>query len=189
MSLLRVRTVISLPNGDFGLNTAYFSGETGPAATDAAAGMRAFWVALAPGMFAASQAIVQPEVEVINAETGAIFDSHAVSVPLVQGTGTGPALPAVAQGLLRLITDDYKNGRRVRGRWFIPAALEAESDATPATAFRTRLNTAIGVLIADNTHTLSIWSRPTPETAGSQHIVSGGNAWTQWASLRSRRLA
>lgn len=186
--MLRVRTTFNATviNGG-GLNTAYFScpgGETSIKAQAAVDLMRDFWTAIAGRISAGNLITVSGVVDSINAGTGDLENSYGVTARTLNGSGAGDVLPAQVNGLLALNTITFLNGRRVRGRWFLPTPVEADStNGIPTAAYATAVNAAVPALLASADPRLVIWSRD----QGANSPVTSGVCAAKWGSLRSRR--
>lgn len=161
----------------------------------------AYWATLDDRIVAPLSWTTDAEVPTFSEATGKITKVDAVTPVSGVGGLAAEALPYATQLLTRLITSQFVNGRRVRGRIFIPGLSETDNTAgLPAATLRTTATTAATGLITQSTGTLAVWSRPysaldddgqpipgkTPRV-GSQHAVTSVSTWTQWSVLRSRR--
>ena len=155
-----------------------------------------FWTALANLMDNAITWTVGPEVPILDEETGELVGVTSVTAGTGAGTAAGDALPYATQGLVRLATDDFVAGRRVRGRIFLPGIDENFNAATgiPSSTFLSTVQTAVTNLIAAGG--LLVWARPfagaegppvRPARLGSKASITASTVWTQWAVMRSRR--
>lgn len=130
---------------------------------------------------------VEGSVDEIDAATGNLIASVAVTPPSGVGGLPGDMGPAASQGLVRWITSGIVGGRRVRGRTFIPGLSEGistEGRLGPAT-----IATFLGAANTLRTDVpLVVWHRPTPPAAdGSAHRVESAAVWNEFAMLTSRR--
>jgi hypothetical protein len=141
---------------------------------------------------------IEAEVPVLEAENGEIQSVFTTTGGSVDPTSADAALPWATQGLVRLATSGFVDGRRVRGRINIPGLGEASSDnGAPNVSIRTSLQASVDALISDTAQTLAVWSRPRPEEdppnpdkparLGAPFVVTSGSVWDKWAQLRSRR--
>lgn len=184
--MLRVRVVFtsSLGGAPY-LATHYFiHGDTQAAADAAVAATGAFWGAV--DAFMDNQTGWATEAEVAVLSTAGVLEGILATTPAT-GTGgvAGQALPKVSQGLIRWITPAFISGRRLRGRTFVPSLSTASNnDGVLAGATITGLNAAAAAFIADATTTLAVWSK-TSSTAAN---VASATTWSEFASMRSRRL-
>jgi len=140
----------------------------------------------------------QGEVQVLDEVTGDIEGVFNVTPVVVASSDGGDPLPPATQGLIRWQTDQFVDGRRVRGRTFMPWLSEARSTAGVPTAGTITDQTANAQALIDSADSaLVIWSRPIeadPEANppiegrdGSAHSVVTGTFWDKFAVLRSRR--
>jgi hypothetical protein len=101
---------------------------------------------------------------------------------------------------MKLSTAGIVNGRRVRGRFFVPAPTELSSDGTPSATFKDAINTAGSTLVVDTVSTGQwvVFSRPLeadqiPQGSdlepreGSIHVVQTATAWNKFGIQRRRR--
>lgn len=184
-SITRIRTTFTGSQGAPYVSTQYFAGSDSSAASLAASAVGAFWAALEPVMHNELDWNVEPFAEVINDATGALVGVNPIGGG-ESGTGevSGTPLPFATQGLLRLVTSTVVNGRVLRGRIFIPGTTEfVGGNGVPEASYVTALNDAFDALDTAAAGALLVWSR----THGTSAVVTGGQAWNQWAILRSRR--
>lgn len=197
-TLRRVQTVISgsLVNGG-GLSTHYFDTSVGNE-QDAASAVLTFWQSIVPVINSAVTFTVQPLVALINDETGDIQSLVGVTGGAATGGTSFEPLPPSTQGLLRIRTGVFSDGREIRGRLFIPGATEAVNFAgKPQAPFPATVDAAAIALrdstvanwtvwrrprLADPTHVPPIGARP-----GTHATVNSATTWSEWAVLRSRR--
>lgn len=187
MTIYQVRTEFTGTQGGPFLNTLYF-GTVGGTAQQAVTAAGTFWGAVDADMANNLTWATLAEVDTLNEVTGALLATD-VTTP-VTGTGADASNQAAfaTQGLIRLSTDEIQNGRRVRGRIFVPGMTTAnEAEGLLDAAVITSWNTAIAALIADATSTLNVWHRPVNGAGGAQATVTGGSTSNQFAILRSRR--
>lgn len=191
----RQRAVFDNPSGGGkSLFTFYWDSAGGtPAsiATEAAARVRAFFnsmVTLFPNSGTATVNAFGDEVEETNGQIVGTFVGTPVAT--VTGTGSGDFLPMQTQGLLRLQTGSFINGRRVAGRIFLPNQLETfNTGGAPLASWVTAVNTAAALLGTTVVTPIAqrVWHRPGPAGAGLSVVVTGRSASTNWAILKSRR--
>lgn len=187
MSLTRVTTrFVGSPATGGGINRLYFEDSLSPAA--AAGAVVDFWEACAAVQVNTLQMIVDGTMEIVDVTTGQITGLATTDTVTVTGANAQDPLPKASQGLLRLRTGEFIEGRERRGRIFIPGLLEANNDAGQvSTSLRNALNTAGEILTA--TDFFCVYSRPKPDVPGSGafSLVASVDCWSQWAVLRSRR--
>ena len=187
MAILRVRTVFVGVTGSPWLSTFYFlpAGENGTQteADDAVAKVGAFWTDLRPQFSSLVTFATDPSVAYLSLagqQTGAFSTTPVTAI----GQGSGDPLPYATQGLMRLFTPSFINGRQVRGRAFIPGGVEsASTGAVPVAGYLTAVNTAGTALLGGAAPQLAVWSRKNAAASA----VASVSTWSQWAVLRSRR--
>jgi len=191
----RVRTVFTTVAGAPYYSNLYFLNPTGAnQAASVIAQVKAFWTTMSPTMFNTIPWNVEADVPVINEIDGKITSIHTGVAQSGTGTNVGEVLPPSTQLLARLQTGGFVNGRRVRGRIFIPLQVESNStNGRPTASLLTTLNGALTTLIGSAIQ-LNIWSRPytdplgvKPSRPGSTFGVTSGSGWSEWAVMRSRR--
>lgn len=168
----------------------FFPGNSEESAQGAAAGVRAALADLiggaTPMVAGGITATVQPEVTTIDPATGEPQSVDVVipGAPVVAGSGV--TVPRSTQGLVQWLTSDYRNGRRVRGKTYIPgiAASQNVNGGVPSSTVRDRMQ-SFGLDLIDLG--VLVYSRPAPPVAGAEHVVTSVTAWSEWAVLRSRR--
>lgn len=183
--MLRIRTKItaSLGGGPY-LSTAYFILGDAQADADAAvAAIGAFWTAVDNQMDSTYAWATEAEVTVMT--TAGVVTGVLSTTPQVgSGSAVGDPLPLASQGLIRWTTNGFPGGRRLRGRTFVPGAVNSLTlDGRPTAAYRTALKTAADALVAADGGKFAIWSK----TNSSAYNVATTSVWTEWAVLRSRR--
>lgn len=181
-SILRVRTVFSGVSGTPWYSNLYFDAttETGTSVTVATA---AFWTTLKVVISNLITMNVEADVAVIDDVTGDITDLTTGTAASILGTASDEALPRATQGLIRARTGTYVGGREIRGRVFVPGLTQQANDAgRPVGSFVTTLAGAAANL-RDADVGWVVWSRARGQSAPVQSV----SAWTQFASMRSRR--
>jgi len=193
--MLRVRTTFDGWPGGPGLQTFYFTlgSEDAAGALACVNAVHTLWSTYGPGLYPDQVSIlVQPNVDLINAADGALTNTFVVAAPAVisGGDGAGYISPALAV-LLRLETNNFVSGRRVRGRIFLSpiAALHQTADGTPDVTALGAPITAITDLMADiaASGSLVVWHRPKAGAGGLSCPVVTASTWAKFAVLRSRR--
>lgn len=120
--------------------------------------------------------------------SGALIGSWTDST-LQSGTGlySGQPMPDAAQVLLRWTTGQIVNGRRLRGRTYVPGiAMDTTvngnlNDGTVA------IMSGLANDFVDSTTPPRIWHRPTGGTGGVATAATGASCWSEFAVLRRRR--
>lgn len=201
-TFLRQRTAIGLPGiPDPCLFTTYWdsTGATTTAiATESMARVRAFFNSAA-ALFAVNMTLTfNPVLDEIEETSGEIVGQVSGTVPAaVTFTGSTDILPLATQGLLRLQTATFRDGRRLQGRINLPYLKEGSNDTggSPTAAFVTSMNTAAALLGTTVVTAVNqrVWSRPReasltlPARAGLSAPVIARSTSPKWAILRSRR--
>lgn len=161
-------------------------------ATDILARFRSVWESL--------KTLISPSVTfdyeglciAVEDTTGVLTGAFSGTDPTsTVGSGTGDPLPRQTQGLIQWQTSTVVNGRRLRGRTYVPGFGESENSSTavPFASTVTAMVTA-GALVLPAGATASfpvIWHRPGPGGPGTSAAITGVSASTKWAVLRSRR--
>lgn len=152
-----------------------------------------FWIAMGAVMYGGLTYTVQGAVDVLDYVSGALNSSQACTSVSHAGTASGGTepLPNVIQGLLRLETGTIVNGKRFRGRLFIPGITEIYSNPAPTAAVITAGANAITAANGSSTFPWVVWHRPQNPgpggTGGLTRGIVGGGIQPKWAVLRSRR--
>lgn len=196
--LMRVQTVLTYGTGGPGLNTVYWApgtpGGVTADATDAVARVRAMWLAMA-GQFPTTFAFgTSNDVSLIDDSDGALVGSlGAASVASVVGTGGASSGPLASMFLVRLRTGLIRDGRLVRGRWYLGpvSAAAIHPSGSLVAAAQTALNSASTALLTGGAtgSVPSVWHRPNSHGAGASSPVLTTSTWSQFATMRSRRDA
>jgi hypothetical protein len=130
-------------------------------------------------------ATVQGQIPVISDVSGQIVSEYNISDHVITFTGSGEQLPRQVQGLITWDTGSFVAGRRLRGRTFWPGAMETQNSpgGVPSTAYVAQLNGIALNLLGNPGPPARVFSR----THLTSAVITAGNAWSQWANLRSRR--
>jgi hypothetical protein len=161
-------------------------------ATDCLTRFRAAWLAMAGKISTAAIVSFNTTVLGYSLLTGKV-DSvwNASAAAAFSGSAAGDVLPAQTQGLLRWNTNGIVNGRRIRGRWFIPLPVEADSDANgaPVTAYKTALAAGATALLASPStpSTPAVYHRASSSSSASVWGITGGTPGPAWSVQRGRR--
>lgn len=133
---------------------------------------------------------VQATADILDETSGQITSVVDFAQPAVV-TGLADAQYSAASGaVVNWNTQDYINGRRVRGRTFlVPLSTEAydtNGDLTgeTLTAIRDGANALVTAVL---NAPLCVWHRPVNGAGGSAHVVSSATVPDMAAILRSRR--
>lgn len=161
-------------------------------ATDCLARFRASWNTFAPHLSNSVSVDFDPICIAVEATTGVLTGAFAGTDPLtVTGAAAGDVCPRQTQGLLRLGTSTVINGRRVRGRLFLPGVLEADNNVNgvPFSTYTSDATTAFSSILTPGATASSpvIWHRPQGGAGGASPAVTSVSCSPSWAVLRSRR--
>lgn len=192
MELLRVSAKWTGFSGAPGYSNFHFAGGGG-LITDAqqvADRVRA-GIAIMLGVTAPGVTIqVINEVERLDADTGTLLGSHQVdSGNALVSTGTG-SYSAASGACVNWRTNDYRNGRRIRGRTFVVPMSGSMYDTTGtlSTGALTALNNfASEIRGTDLDSEFGVWSRPVGGAGGVFATCTGHSVPDKAAVLRSRR--
>lgn len=139
---------------------------------------------------------IEPDQNVIDAASGQIEAIETSTAGLDRtGTNATEPLPPATQGVVRLSTDNVLNGRRVRGRLFVPSPCEGSSNGAPVAAYLTAVGGASNTLLtASGSHGLwVVFSRPRAAThplgarPGTWSEIRSASVWNKWGVQRRRR--
>lgn len=184
--MLRVTTTMTGLSGAPYYSTQYFEGTEAAEAAAVIPALHTFWTSIKGYITSGLTIDINDEVEVVNIATGQVENTHSVASVPITSSGNA-ALPKSTQGLLRLRTSSFVNGRRLLGRIFIPAlANDAQLTGIPSTGFMSTLATAGNALITDTAggnHEFGVYS----VTHRTFAPVTSVSTWNQFAVLRSRR--
>lgn len=188
MPMYRVRTIFTgTPVGD-GLGTVHFDASAGTPG-GAVTAWATFLGNLSANFYQFQDVTVSGEVDLINEVTGALVDSTVGPDFPVATNNTGNALPPATQGFIRMGTGVVVNGRRLRGRFFVPGLCEDINVAGGGidAAFIDGVNDALEILVASPTASLCVWHRPVDGAGGSKADVTTAQFAPYWAVLKKRR--
>lgn len=129
-------------------------------------------------------------VDELDEETGQITGQQSVTARTQIGAGAGTLGPVPLGLVAQYNTNDFVNGRRIRGRSFLnPIRAAYTINPTPQAA-ELALATAFANKMDDpgaTTLRFGVYSRPRPGRVGAWHNVSNCNVPAKWTILRSRR--
>ena len=133
---------------------------------------------------------IQTEAEILNSDTGEIVGFAEVPAGYAIGNGGTGGWSAASGAVVNWRTNDYRFGRRIRGRTFlVPLAGSAyQSDGTLSTSGRAAVQ-SFGAEMVGGTGgaEFGVWSRPRNGNGGVFATVVGYNVPDMAAVLRSRR--
>lgn len=194
MPMYRLRTIFSGTPVSDGLSTVHYDAA---ASTPGAAvsHLGAMLDGLQNYIQASQNWTVSGTVDLIDEVTGDLIDSTAGTDYPVLTIATDAPLPPANQLMLRLGTATVVDGRRLKGRIFLPGLTEAASsgagvvDPAVVGAVSGELATWVSGVGAQPV----VWHRPKaatetePASPGSKAPITTATVWTQWAVLRQRR--
>lgn len=180
--MLRVSTVMTGVPGAPYYSNMFFDGTDAPAASAASDAVHVFWTSFGAAMMNTIDIQVESDVDLVDAATGQVTGQFNVPQTPIAATGVGTPLPWANQGLVRWTTGVFVNGRQLRGRTFIPAMQEENSQlGVPLPASLALWQPWITALAT--TGGFGIYSQTHRQFA----LVEAGSPWDNWATLRSRR--
>lgn len=161
-------------------------------ATDILARFRACWEAAKSLIDQTITIDYDPICIAVEATTGVLTGAFAGTDPSsTVCTGTGDALPRQTQGLVRLQTSTVIDGRRLRGRIYVPGPLEAANTATgiPSSSYTSTITAGFATIFTPGAtgSNAVIWHRPQAGSGGNAAVITGVSTATTWSVLRSRR--
>lgn len=182
-TLLRVRTAITGGPGGSEVSTQYFN-KAAATEQQAADAVHDFWDAMKGGVHTSYRFDVESLVYTIDSATGLATGTAGTTTTQVVGTNAGDPLPGNVNGVMRLHTGAFIDGRELVGKIWLPGPCEPESVAgVPSGAYKTTADNAMASLFIGVPPDLVIFSRKHL----TFHSVTSGSTWSQWGSLRSRR--
>jgi hypothetical protein len=128
----------------------------------------------------------------VEATTGVLTGAFTGTTPAsVTGTVATDGLPRQTQGLCRLGTSSVVDGRRLRGRLFLPGTTEAQNDTNglPVSAYTTGIVSSFGSILSPGATASApvVWHRPQAGAGGVSAAITSVAAAPTWSVLRSRR--
>lgn len=193
MSIFRVKARWQGFSGAPGYTILHFGDGTeqdGATPDSAVVATRAFFQSLS-GLLAPGVSIsIENAVEELETGSGQMQTIHTTaSVTPVTASGAGTYAAPVG-AVVNWITNEVRNGRRVRGKTFLVPMSSSiyQADGTLATAHMATIQQAAEALIADANSLLCVYARPeTGTTNGRLAPVTGARVPDMAAVLRSRR--
>jgi hypothetical protein len=138
-------------------------------------------------------ATVEPAVSIIDVESGNLVDIITATTPpaAAEGSGSGQSLSRATQLCIRLLTSDFRNGRRVQGRLFwgpIQSGI-ITAGGTIDSAVGASVAAGFAASISGLGPRLCVYSRPNPALSrvGAYADVTTVGYMPRPAVLRSRR--
>jgi len=196
-TILRTRGTLSINGGASSALVTHYWDSTGAAigalATESVARVRAGWNAVTSAVGVGCTWTPNLVVDEIDENTGGIVNQVAAAAPAAVTFGaTGDFLPLQTQVILQYQSALFINGRRVRGRSYIPGLTETSNAAggVPSAGTLTTFaafNTALGTTILTATNQ-RVWHRPNAlGVGGLSAVVTTRSVSSSYGVLRSRR--
>jgi hypothetical protein len=180
----RVRTIFTTGTGVPYLATMFLDDVGGLTASDANAGVGAFWTALNAVMGTAYNWGTDANVDTVNPVTGQLTGITPVTPVTGVGINGADELPQATQGLVEWRTGVFLGGREVRGKTFIPGVcMNATYLGKPTTSYKNALQAAATTYASGTLFNPGVFSRRN----GSFSPIAQSTVWTKFAVLRSRR--
>lgn len=129
-------------------------------------------------------------VDEIDEATGQITGQQSVTPRTQIGAGAGSVGPVAIGLVAQYNTNDFVNGRRIRGRSFLNPIRAAYTINPAPQAAEIALATAFASKMDDpgaTTVRFGVYSRPKAPGTGAWHNVENVNVPAKWTVLRSRR--
>jgi len=198
-NIARVRTVFTGVAGAPFYNNLYFGGIADVInPQDCVDAVDVAWTTLTTIMNINLIGAIEAEVPIIEDTTGEIQSVVSTTGGVVDPTSAAEPLPTATQGLVRLSTNTFVDGRRLRGRVFVPGLTEGSQDAgVPNASTIASLANFGQTILDDSSVNLVIFRRPRPADPdaippveardGTSASVASSTGWGQFAVLRSRR--
>lgn len=197
--VVRIRTVFTGVAGSPWYSNIHFGTAAGdPEALAASNTVRAFWFAIKGLMDDNVSVAVQPDVTVLDPFTGQVQRIENVPQTAFSGTDLASKLPPANQVLVTIRTGQYRNGRPITGKIFIPGlSINNNSDGVVKASSVTTILAAANSLLAGVplSAELGVLSRavpgqvlpPIPARTGAFTLAQSVSVGSQFSVLRSRR--
>ena len=174
-------------SGRPGTTVMYF--QTSQPASDQRSALATFWTAISDALDAATTWEIATSGKEIDPATGTLTGTWADGTARAgdgNSTGAGP-VPDATQALVQWQSGVIVNGRRVRGRTFVPGfsqdvIISGELGAGTVTGLTTAAQNFLNAMPAFN-----IWHRPSASGPGQAVTPNVATVWTELAVLRRRR--
>lgn len=164
--------------------------EAQTAADGAAARVRAAFAAMRAHLPTQTFVAIQTEAAILNSDTGETVGTVDVEEEPVGSSASGTTHAGPVGAVVNWRTNDYRFGRRIRGRTFmVPLNSNAyEGDGTLSTGARGDLQTFADTMVSGTGGAeFGVWSRPRNGSGGVFATVTSGTVPDMAAVLRSRR--
>lgn len=186
MTLIRKVDVVWTGLGGSPYYSQFFFDHQEGKASAAATAVSTFFTANAGRIALGLVGAVQDDQTIIESSTGQpVAVEQGGSAPNITASGSSEPLPSATQGVLRLRTNVFLNGRRLQGRLFIPSPVENDSNGRPSLQYR-QLWEGSGNTLRTSSVSFGAWV-----VFSRKNLVDGQisavSCWEQWGVLRSRR--
>lgn len=185
----RVVTTMTGFTGAPGYSAMHFFGDpfSPSTADDAVSAVRDFWQTCGNSMGGGWHASVNPDVQVLDEETGALIRVESTSPPNITAGGDGLAYAAGVGAVVTWNTAAVHGSKQLRGRTFLVplAGAKYENNGTILSSPLTDLRAAAATLAA--VANFGVWGRPVAGAGGEWAGATGGTIRDHVAWLSSRR--
>lgn len=165
-----------------GINRLYFSESV--TSGDAQSAVAAFYTSLTANIVNTITFTISGQVEEINDATGDITGVEDTDVVTVTGANAQDNLPLGTSLVAQLFTNTFINGRRLRGRIYLPGFVEPNNAAgVPDATIKTAVKGYLGTLHDGGANGLLVYS----PTHGLSSSVTKTDVNPKWGLLHSRR--
>jgi hypothetical protein len=132
---------------------------------------------------------VAQDGKIMDSATGELTGFWTDTTPFVgEGLNESDPLPDATQLLVQWVTTEVVNGRRVRGRTFIPGMTEQHSErGNPSDDLVAGAAAGAQAMVTALLGNFVVWHRPTNGVGGSTAVVNVATVWDEWAVQRNRR--
>jgi hypothetical protein len=155
--------------------------------TAASSGFNVFYTAVRAYLIGGMAIAPDTEVKILDSATGELTGVVTMPTFAVSGSGSGNEESRATQIKLRILTNLFANGRRVKGGPFIGPASnlslgpDGQLTATAVTTISTALNTFL------NTAVWGVWHRPKAGAGGEFGVHTSGTVSSVPGTLRRRK--
>jgi hypothetical protein len=198
-----VTTLLTGLSGLPGTNTLFFNSDSGTA-DEAISAAGTFWQTLctnagsgSSGLHSSLTAVTVGVCKIIDPADGSLVGYDGSGTDITNhGNGTAELVPFATQGLIRLFTAAFEDGRNIRGRVFVPGITEDHNNGgVLSSGAHTAWQSAVDTLTGSSF--VVVYRRPRPAGSGIHGDLpardgmfassTAGSPWNEFAVLRSRR--
>jgi hypothetical protein len=182
-TMYRTRTEWSGLPGFPGLQTLYWAASAGSAQA-AVDELAASYTGAASLIDNSLDWVIRSDVEEVDPTTGQVTGLISVTGATDDGSQAAAAMSLGTQGLVWLRTGVWRNGREVRGRFYLPGVCTSGNDqGTPSSTYQTGILAAVTALVDQASVNLVVYSPSNSEWLPIEALVIS----PYWARLRSRQ--